>query len=719
MGAIDFPRVCYNIETLKGGWPVAKPKPLIIVESPAKAKTISRFLGSRYQVKASMGHVRDLPKSQFGVDVAEGFRPRYITIRGKGPLLKELKEAAKKTDKVYLATDPDREGEAISWHLAELLGVPADRANRIEFHEITKDAVTQAIRHARPINMHRVDAQQARRILDRIVGYQLSPLLWRKVRPGLSAGRVQSAALKLLIDREDAILAFTPEEYYTVSLKAEAGGKTVSAEYAGPLGEKGRVSQEESVQVLEQVHPGDAIVVRQIKTRERRRFAPAPFTTSTLQQEASRKLGFSVKRTMSIAQQLYEGLDIAGEGTVGLVTYIRTDSTRVAEVAEAEAREFIVNRYGAPYLRASGPAKAGKAPPGVQGAHEAIRPTSVLRHPDFLKKSLGRDQWRLYRLIWERFLASQMAPMVYDATTVDLEANGAQFRAHGVVVKFRGFTEIYQESSDQEDSSRDGTGPLPVLAEGEVLTVASLEAVQHFTEPPPRFTEASLVKTLEELGIGRPSTYAPIIDTLLQRDYVRREQKRLMPTDLGRVVVDLLSRYFPEIVDVSFTAAVEGQLDQVEGAEMPWQEVLQRFYDPFAKELAHADHDIEKVALPEEKTDEVCDQCGRSMVVKYGRFGKFLACSGYPECTFTKPFLEKTGAVCPKCGSPLVVRRTRKGRIFYGCEAYPTCDFVTWNKPSDKTCPRCGSHMAFKRRGGHESLMCLREGCGYEEEQAQ
>lgn len=710
-----------------GGLGLAKPKPLIIVESPAKAKTISRFLGSKYQVKASMGHVRDLPKSQFGVSLDEGFTPRYITIRGKGPLLKELKEAAKKTDRIYLATDPDREGEAISWHLAESLRLPVESAKRIEFHEITKDAVTEAIRHARPINMGLVDAQQARRVLDRIVGYQLSPLLWRKVRPGLSAGRVQSAALKILIDREDAILAFTPEEYFTISLRAGADSRVVQADYAGPLGERGRISGEESQWVLGQVAKGTTITVKAIKTRERRRFPALPFTTSTLQQEASRRLGFSVKRTMSLAQQLYEGLEVSGEGIVGLVTYIRTDSTRVAEVAQAEAEAFIKETFGAPWLKGQQATRPEKVKPGVQGAHEAIRPTVVMRHPDAVKNSLGRDQLRLYRLIWERFVASQMAPEVYDATTVDLEVSDSLFRAHGSVVKFKGFTELYEESVDQDVSGTEeaaerpdgGRAPLPILHEGETLSVLEITADQHFTEPPPRFSEASLVKTLEELGIGRPSTYAPIIDTLLQRQYVERQQKRLLPTELGRVVVDLLDRYFPEIVNVSFTAAIEDQLDQVEANEVQWQAVLEAFYTPFAKELSHAEQDLEKVALPEETTDEVCPQCGKPMVVKYGRFGKFLACSGYPECKQTLPFLEKTGAVCPKCEKPLVVRRTRKGRTFYGCQGYPECDFVTWNRPSERTCPRCGSHMAYRKKGKNELLLCLKEGCGYEEQQAQ
>lgn len=673
-----------------------------------------------------MGHVRDLPKSQFGVNVEEGFTPRYITIRGKGPLLKELKDAAKKADRIFLATDPDREGEAISWHLAEALGIPPESTHRIEFHEITKDAVSQAIRHARPVNMPRVNAQQARRILDRVVGYQLSPLLWHKIRPGLSAGRVQSAALKLLVDREDAVLAFVPQQYFTVGVTAGNNRDVVlTTSYVGPQGEKGRVSAVEVDRILESVPVGSELEVTSVKTKERRRFPAAPFTTSTLQQEASKRLGFSVKRTMSLAQQLYEGLDVKGEGTVGLVTYIRTDSVRVAQSAEEDARHFIETHYSTAYVKDVGSRRAERDPVGSQGAHEAIRPTVVMRHPDNLKESLNRDQLRLYRLIWERFVASQMAAQVYDATTIELEVNGERFRATGSQIKFMGFAEIYQdtreESESKADSSEDDPSAktLPVILQGQRLVVLSIGGDEHFTEPPPRFTEASLVKTLEELGIGRPSTYAPIIDTLLQRRYVERTQRRLAPTDLGRVVVELLNEYFPEIVNTTFTAEVESQLDRVEANEMEWQDVLATFYGPFAEELARAEADVEKMELPEEVTDEVCERCKKPMVVKYGRFGKFLACSGYPECDFTKPFLEKTAALCPRCGRPVVVRRTRKGRTFYGCSGYPECDFVTWNQPTDKVCPQCGSSMAVKRRGQRESVQCLKEGCGYESEQAQ
>lgn len=663
-----------------------------------------------------MGHVRDLPKSQFGVDVEKDFQPRYITIRGKGPLVKELKDAAKKTDRVYLATDPDREGEAIAWHLGETLGIKPEDARRIEFHEITKDAVTEAIRSARPVDMNLVDAQQARRVLDRVVGYQLSPLLWRKVRPGLSAGRVQSAALKILVDRELDIEAFRPEEYFTVELTANSQ-PAIAAQYVGPLGEKGRLTVLDQGAVLEQVQVGMDVEVRSVKTRERRRFPSLPFTTSTLQQEASRRLGFSVKRTMSLAQQLYEGLEVKGEGTVGLVTYIRTDSTRVSDVAVGDAKAYVESTYGTPFFKGSDvPKRPQKERPGVQDAHEAIRPTVVMRHPDQLKGSLARDQLRLYRLIWERFVASQMAPLVYDATTVELIQGAHAFRAHGSVVKFPGFSVLYQDTREEGEENAENDGALPLLTEGSRLSIETIESTQHFTEPPPRYTEASLVKTLEELGIGRPSTYAPIIDTLLQRDYVRREQKRLTPTELGRVVVDLLKNYFPEIVNISFTAAIEDQLDRVEDADLVWQQVLREFYQSFAEELARADEEIEKVDMPNDVTDEVCSVCGRPMVVKYGRFGKFLACSGYPECTNTEAIVEKTGAFCPKCGADLVARRSKRGRTFYGCRAYPECDFVTWWRPTENKCPRCGTSMATKKKGRQETLVCLKEGCGFEEE---
>jgi DNA topoisomerase-1 len=690
------------------------PKPLIIVESPAKARTISRFLGKRYQVLPSMGHVRDLPRSQFGVDVARGFEPKYITIRGKGPVVKELREAAKKADQVYLATDPDREGEAISWHLAEVLGLPPGRVRRIEFHEITKDAVQNAIKHWRPLAQGLVDAQQARRILDRVVGYQLSPLLWRKVRPGLSAGRVQSTALRILVEREREIAAFLPEEYYTLTAQLDAG-EQLEASYVGPLGEKGRVSETEAETVRSTVTAAGELVVSEVKQGTRRRFSGPAFTTSTLQQEASRRLGLTVKRTMQIAQQLYEGLEVPGEGVVGLVTYIRTDSTRVADVAEQEGKAYVAEVFGSAYVSQERRKQAQR--PGVQGAHEAIRPTRVTRHPEQLKGHLTRDQYRLYRLIWERFTASLMAPAVYDTLTIDFEGAGQRFRARAQELKFPGFTALYDDQEEGEDTP--SVRRLPLLAQGARARVLAVEAAQHFTEPPARFTEATLVRTLEELGIGRPSTYAPIIETLLSRDYVRREDRRLRPTELGEVVVDLLRQFFPEIVDVKFTAGMEAQLDQIEAGEQSWRELLGQFYGEFSRELKAAEDAAGRVELQDETTDEVCELCGSPMIIKHGRFGRFLACSAYPACQHTRPFLEKTGADCPVCGLPVVVRRSKKGRVFYGCSGYPSCTFVTWYRPSNRLCPRCGAFLAERRKGSREALTCVREGCGYVEEKAQ
>jgi DNA topoisomerase-1 len=665
-----------------------------------------------------MGHVRDLPKSQFGVDVEHGFQPKYITIRGKGQVVKELREAAKKSEQVYLATDPDREGEAISWHLAEVLGLSDTQVKRIEFHEITKDAVARAIKHWRPLSHGLVDAQQARRILDRIVGYQLSPWLWRKVRPGLSAGRVQSTALRLLVERQAEIDAFVAEEYFTLTALLSSAGTALTAEYLSPLGERGRLAGTELETVLAEVGPNalESVPFRiaDVKERERRRYAPFPFTTSTLQQEASKRLGLTVKRAMQIAQQLYEGLEVHGEGTVGLITYIRTDSTRVAESAEEEGRQYIQAVYGPAYE--SRERRRAPSRPGQQGAHEAIRPTVVRRTPESLKGSLSRDQLRLYRLIWERFVASQMAPAVYDTVTVDVSAGRHTFRSRMQKLKFPGFTALYDEPDDDAVSAHPLT--VPVKA-GDPLTLEELKPEQHFTEPPPRYTEASLVKILEDLGIGRPSTYAPTIETLLARDYARREERRLVPTELGRAVVDLLKEFFPRIVDIQFTAAMEADLDRVEDGEESWRALLGTFYEDFSAYLARAEKEAGPVHIEEESTDEVCDRCGRPMVIKHGRFGRFLACSGYPECQNTRPLLQKTGAECPKCARPVVVRRSRKGRTFYGCSGYPECDFVTWYPPSDKTCPRCGAFLAQKGRGPRGALTCVREGCGYEERVAQ
>ncbi|MBX5476145.1 MAG: type I DNA topoisomerase [Clostridia bacterium] len=682
-------------------------KAIVIVESPAKAKTIEKFLGRKYSVVASMGHVRDLPKSQLGVDIERGFEPRYITIRGKGPVIKKIRDSLKKASGVFLATDPDREGEAISWHLAQLLDLDPRRPLRITFNEITKTAIERAVREPRPIDERLVDAQQARRVLDRLVGYKLSPLLWRKVRGGLSAGRVQSVAVRLIVDREAEIEAFVPQEYWTLDalLRTAAGGATFSARYLGVGDEKRELPDRTAVEeILRQVE-GAAFRVVSVQKRERHRNPAPAFTTSTLQQEASRKLGFTAQRTMRIAQQLYEGLEVPGEGLVGLVTYIRTDSTRISQEAQAEAQEYIRGQWGEAYSQR----RAGGG--GAQDAHEAIRPTRTARHPDAVKASLTRDQYRLYRLIWERFVASQMAPAVYDAVSVDIDAGGHRFRATGSTLKFAGFMVLYTEGRD-EDGGEEGDTRLPELAQGQPLELVELRPEQHFTQPPPRYTEAMLVRALEEKGIGRPSTYAPIIETIQQRGYVYREDKRFRPTELGIVVTGLLKEYFPEVVDVEFTAAMEANLDKIEAGEADWREVVAGFYQRFAEELDKAEDSIGRVELTPEVTDETCDKCGRPMVVKHGRFGPFLACSGYPECQNTRPIVEKVGVACPECGGDLVQRRSRKGRVFYGCANYPKCTFVLWDKPTGQACPACGSLLVEKRaRGGGRYVACSRKEC--------
>ncbi|MBX6350802.1 MAG: type I DNA topoisomerase [Clostridia bacterium] len=680
---------------------------LVIVESPAKARTIEKFLGRRFAVLASMGHVRDLPKSRLGIDVERGFEPRYITIRGKGPVIARIRDEVRKAREVLLATDPDREGEAISWHLAELLGLPADAPCRIAFHEVTARAVEAAVRNPRPIDMRLVDAQKARRVLDRLVGYKLSPLLWRKVRGGLSAGRVQSVAVRLVVDREAEIQAFQPEEYWTLEadLLAEAGGLPFVARYVGPGGKRPLPDRAAVDRVLDRLAGGRFQVVS-VQAKERRRTPPPPFTTSTLQQEASRKLGFTAQRTMRVAQELYEGLEVRGEGSVGLITYMRTDSTRVAEEAQREARDYIVGQWGEPFWQR----RPGAA--GAQDAHEAIRPTRILRHPDLVQESLSRDQARLYRLVWERFVASQMAPAVYDVVTAEIEANGEAFRATGSQIKFAGFMVLYTEGQDEE-AEEEGEVALPELRPGQALTLLGLRPEQHFTTPPPRYTEAMLVKALEEKGIGRPSTYAPIIETIQARGYVVREKKRFRPTELGVVVTELLKEHFPDVVDVAFTAQVESQLDRVESGEASWRDVVAGFYAPFASELAKAEEAIGRVELAEDATDEVCEVCGRPMVRKVGRFGPFLACSGYPECRHTKPIVEKLGVGCPECKEgQLVARRSKKGRTFYGCDRYPACTFVLWDRPTGEVCPTCGSLIVERRaRGGGRYRACSNRAC--------
>lgn len=681
-------------------------KTLVIVESPAKAKTISKFLGSNYLVRSSMGHVRDLPKSQLGVDIAGDFTPKYINIRGKGSIIKELREAAKNSSRILLAADPDREGEAIAWHLQEILNIARETPCRVVFNEITKPAVQEAIKEPRAIGLDQVHAQQARRILDRLVGYLISPLLWQKVRGGLSAGRVQSVAVRLICEREEEIKEFIPKEYWTltVDLETPRGDKFEAKLVDMELG-----CREEVDQVLAGL-AGARYVVSKVQKRRVSRKPPAPFITSTLQQEANHRLNFTAKRTMRVAQELYEGVEVPGEGRVGLITYLRTDSTRISPLAQEEARQFITQAFGADYL--PGKAPAFKASGKAQDAHEAIRPTLAGRRPEDLKATLTSDQFKLYKLIWERFLASQMAAAVFAQTTVTVVAGKYSFRASGSVVVFPGFRVIYT-GDDQEQAS------LPPVTEGEELQPLELAPEQHFTQPPPRYNEASLVKALEENGIGRPSTYAPIVDTILERGYVVREGKNLVPTELGFVVTDILKAYFPNIIDVEFTAQMEAHLDRIEEGDMPWQRVVRDFYDPFAAELARAKTEMERVRLAEEEVDETCPQCGRQLVVKRGRYGKFLACPGFPECQFTKPYLESIGVSCPKCGGQVVQRRSKKGRIFYGCGNYPKCDYISWQQPTEKACPQCGERLVKKQsaRGGR-TLTCPRKECGYIEKEA-
>ena len=678
-------------------------KPLIIVESPTKARTIKKFLPARYIVKASVGHVRDLPKSTLGVDVEHGFAPKYLTIKGKGDIIKELKSAVKAASEVYLATDPDREGEAIAWHLAELLKL--ERPKRIELHEITKDAALAAIKHPQPIDLDRVNAQQARRILDRLVGYKISPLLWAKVRGGLSAGRVQSVAVRLIVDREREILAFVPREYWSVAALLSARSEpefVFPAELLLRDGEKIEVDTEAEANRVVADLEGAEYRVASIKQREGRRNAPAPFTTSTLQQEASRRLRLRVRRTMQIAQALYEGVDLGPEGTVGLITYMRTDSTRISDQAREAAREYITGAFGEAFYGG----REHRVREGAQDAHEAIRPTLVHHTPEKMAPFLKRDELRLYTLIWERFVASQMSAAVFDQTTVDIAAKAYTFRASGSVLKFAGFTKLYEESRDDSGPAADAKR-LPRLEENEVLAFRGLEPKQHFTEPPPRYTEASLVKALEENGIGRPSTYSTIVETIQARGYVTQSERRFAPTEIGFAVNDLLAEHFPDVVDLNFTAQMEGDLDKVAERQADWVQLLEKFYGPFSRELAVAEEKLPKLEFKDEPTDEICPKCGRPMVIKTGRFGRFISCTGYPECKTTRPILKDTGAKCPKDGGMIVERRSRKGRVFYGCANYPRCDFVSWDRPVPDRCPVCGSVVVAKiRRGGALTLEC-------------
>lgn len=684
---------------------------LVIVESPAKAKTIGKYLGSKYVVKASMGHVRDLPKSQMGVDVSQRFEPKYITIRGKGDVLKTLKDAAKKVKKVYLAADPDREGEAIAWHLAQYLGLDMEQPLRVVFNEITKDAIKEAFKHPRHINIDLVNAQQARRILDRLVGYNISPILWKKVRKGLSAGRVQSVTVKMIMDREREIQAFIPEEYWTITSKLLSHGKAFEARFFGFGEEKAELHAESEVQQILERIKGQPHIVKKVTMRERKRNPAPPFITSSLQQEAARKLNFRTAKTMMIAQQLYEGIDLGKEGTVGLITYMRTDSTRVSVTAQSEAKAYIQEYFGSEYLLTEPRPQSKKE--NAQDAHEAVRPTAVERSPDSVKQYLSRDQLRLYRLIWERFLASQMASAVLDTMSVDIDVNGVMFRATGSKVKFPGFMKVYIEGNDDD---KDEESFLPPIEQGQTLDMQEIEQNQHFTQPPPRYSEARLVKTLEEWGIGRPSTYAPTLETIQKRGYVALEEKRFVPTELGEIVITLIEEFFPEILDVAFTSQMESNLDNVEEGVSDWVNVLDHFYQDFAKRVVVAEEQMEEVELKDEESDESCDLCGKTMVYKLGRFGKFLACSGFPDCRNTKPIIKEVGVACSQCGTGSIIeRKSKKSRIFYGCNRYPECDFVSWDKPIPRPCPKCNQMMVEKKRKKQGvSVACT--SCDYQEE---
>lgn len=676
-------------------------KTLVIVESPAKAKTINKFLGRGYKVAASMGHVRDLPKSQLGIDVENNFSPRYIAIRGKGDLIKTLKAESKKVDRVLLATDPDREGEAIAWHLANLLELPPETPCRIEFNEITRDAIQKAVKQPRQLDWQRIDAQQARRVLDRLVGYSLSPFLWKKIKKGLSAGRVQSVAVRLICDREEEIKEFVQEEYWTLdAIFIEPGqnhrliGKLVQI----GQGKAEIPNQEEMNRVLAELADSKQGLVTAVKKKARLRQPLAPFTTSTLQQEASKRLNFSTRKTMQLAQQLYEGIELGKEGAVGLVTYIRTDSVRIAEEAQREVAAYIRQEFGPEYVPARPRQFASKGK--IQNAHEAIRPTSVQRTPEAVKQYLSRDQYRLYKLIWDRFLASQMTPAQLETTSIEVEISPYLFRITGTIINFPGFMKIYQDDEKEEEKQ------IPPVIEGQYLTLQELKPEQHFTQPPPRYTEASLVKTLEELGIGRPSTYAPTIETIQKRGYVIREQKHFYPTELGQMVVDLLKQFFPDIIDVEFTAKMEADLDKIEEGDKNWIEVVRDFYLPFQEELSQAEIKAEKVKVADPVVEEQCPHCQANLVIKTGRFGKFLACPNFPECRFTKPLLEETGVLCPKCGGMLVKRRSKKGRTFYGCVFYPQCNFTVWNEPVREKCPNCAALMVKKGKKMAECIEC-------------
>lgn len=682
---------------------------LVIVESPAKAKTIKKYLGSDFDVVASMGHVRDLPENRLSVDVKKDFKPKYEVIKGKEKLVEELKEAADKSDEIFLATDPDREGEAISWHLMKALKLEGKKVYRISFNEITKSAVKASLKNARDIDMDLVDAQQARRVLDRIVGYKISPVLWAKVKRGLSAGRVQSVALRIIADREDEIAAFIPEEYWSLdaNFKVKGEKKPLTAKFYGTKDEKITIHNEEELhKILADLEEAEYEVV-DVKRGERSKKAPLPFTTSTLQQEASKALNFATSKTMRIAQQLYEGVDIKGSGTVGLITYLRTDSTRISEEADANARAYVGKAYGEEYVaETTSEQKQKNDGKNIQDAHEAIRPSDVTRVPAEIKESLTRDQFRLYQLIWKRFVASRMQPAKYETTSVKIGADDYRFTVSASKIIFEGFRLAYVESDEEKQS---GNVMVNSIDKDSELTKESFDYKQHFTQPPAHYTEASLVKTLEELGIGRPSTYAPTISTIITRRYVAKENKNLYMTELGEVVNNIMKQSFASIVDVNFTAYMEGLLDMIAEGKVEWKSVISNFYPDLKEAVEKAEKELETVKIEDEVTDVVCEECGRNMVIKYGPHGKFLACPGFPECRNTKPYLEKIGVACPKCGKDIVLRKTKKGRRYYGCEDNPECDFMSWQKPSEEKCPKCGSYMVEKGN----KLVCGNEQCGF------
>lgn len=685
-------------------------KYLVIVESPAKAATIGKFLGNNYKIEASMGHVRDMPKSQMGIDFEHDFEPKYITIRGKGELLGKLRKDAKAADKVYLATDPDREGEAISWHLLHALNLGEEKPiSRITFNEITKTAVKKSITEARDIDMDLVDAQQARRVLDRVVGYTISDLLWKKVKKGLSGGRVQSVALRLICDREGEIREFIPEEYWTLGAKLkDADGKVFEAKFYGKGETKTELANEaETNEVLDGLK-GKDFAVTDVKTGSRQKKPVAPFTTSTMQQEASKHLNMATQKTMMIAQQLYEGVNVKGEGTVGLVSYIRTDSFRISDEAYEAAVAFIKETYGDAFVNPERIVYKSKGK--TQDAHEAIRPTNVSRTPESIKDSLSKDQYRLYKLIWERFVASQMSPAVYDTLSVKLSAGDYTFRASGSRLRFSGFLEAYSKGEEEDEKV------IPKLTQGDILQAEQLLPEQHFTQPPARYTDASLIKTLEEIGVGRPSTYAPTLTTIQARHYVTKEAKNLFPTELGEMVDEIMKTYFPDIVDIDFTANMEKRLDDVEMGKEEWKQIIRDFYPDFKKSVENAAEKLEKIEIKDEKTDIICEKCGRNMVIKYGRYGKFLACPGFPECQNAKPYFEEAGVNCPECGGKVLIKKTKKGRIYYGCEHNGDgCDFMSWNKPTGEKCPECGAFLEEKGRK-NPKIVCSNEKCGYMKE---